>query len=86
MTRLDGRINSTIYSNLKNFLISINYFECNRFFLKVVIFGSVRLLLKIKVTKQIFLKKKPKPVPTDRFRFGFLEKNRFKPVWFGFSV
>jgi len=55
-------------------------------FLGVVIFSSVRLLLKIKVTKQIFFLKKPKPVPTDRFRFGFLDKNRFKPVLFGFSV
>ena len=38
----------------------------------VIIFGSVRFLLK-KITKlkYIFLKKKPKPGQTDRFRFGF---------------
>ena len=30
------------------------------------------------------MKKKPKPGQTDRFRFGFLGKNRFKPVWLGF--
>jgi hypothetical protein len=57
MTRLDGRINSTIYSNLKNFLISINYFECNRFFLEVIIFGSVRFLLKKNNQTNFFLKK-----------------------------
>ena len=33
-----------------------------------------------KITKLNFFLKKPKPVQTDRFRFGFLEKNRFKPV------
>jgi hypothetical protein len=35
------------------------------------------------------LKKKPKPGQTDRFRFSsvrfFKGKNRFKPVWLGFS-
>jgi hypothetical protein len=46
-------------------------------------FGSVRFLSK-KVTKPNFKKKKLKPVQTDRFRFGFLEQNRFKPVWLGF--
>jgi hypothetical protein len=40
----------------------------------VIIFGSVRFLSK-KVTKtNFFLKKKPKPGQTDRFRFG--------SVWF----
>jgi hypothetical protein len=54
-------------------------------------FGSVRFLSK-KVTKPIFFLKKtetePKPVQTDRFRFGsvFKRKNRFKPVWLCFSV
>jgi hypothetical protein len=55
----------------------------------VVIFGSVRLLLKIKVTKQIFFFKKTKTGSNRPVRFGsvgFLDKNRFKPVWFGFSV
>jgi hypothetical protein len=47
----------------------------------VFIFYSVRFLSK-KITKPIFFfKKKPKPVQTDRFRFGFLEQ---KPVWLGF--
>jgi ribosomal protein L7Ae-like RNA K-turn-binding protein len=42
-----------------------------KFFLGVFIFSSVWFLLK-KVTKPNFLKKKtkPKPVQTDRFRFG----------------
>jgi hypothetical protein len=35
-----------------------------------------------KVIKPKFFLKKPKPVQTDRF--GFLDKNRFKPVWLGF--
>jgi hypothetical protein len=52
-------------------------------FVGVFIFGSVRFLSK-KVTKPNFKKKKLKPVQTDRFRFGFLEQNRFKPVWLGF--
>jgi hypothetical protein len=40
----------------------------------------------------IFLKKKPKPGQTDRFRFGFLGQKpvqtglaRFFPVWLGFG-
>jgi hypothetical protein len=33
---------------------------------------------------KIFFLKKQKPVQIDRFRFGFLDKNRFKPVWLGF--
>ena len=43
-------------------------------------FGSV---LSKKVTKPNFLKKKPKPVQTDRFRFGsvFSDKNRFGSVF-----
>jgi len=48
----------------------------------VIIFGSIRFLSK-KITKLNF-KKKPKSIQTDRFRFGFLGKNRFKPVWLGF--
>jgi len=62
--------------------------------LGVIIFGSVRFLSK-KVTKLkfFFFEKKtetePKPGQTDRFRFGsvrfFKGKNRFKPVWLGFS-
>jgi hypothetical protein len=55
--------------------------------LGVIIFGSVLFLSK-KVTKpKFFFKKKPKPGQTDRFRFGsvFYGKNRFKPVWLGFS-
>jgi hypothetical protein len=45
-------------------------------------FGSV--FIKKKVTKLIFFKKtktKPKPVQTNRFQFGFLGQNRFRPVW-----
>jgi hypothetical protein len=53
----------------------------------VIIFGSIRFLSKKKkVTKQKKTETKPKPVQTDRFRFGsfFLDKNRFKLVWLGF--
>jgi hypothetical protein len=48
---------------------------------EVIIFGSVRFLSK-KVTK-LNLKKKPKPVQTDRFRFGFLNKKPVQTVWLG---
>jgi hypothetical protein len=60
----------------------------------VIIFGSVRFLSKkiIKLNFFFFEKKtetEPKPGQTDRFRFGsvrfFEGKNRFKPVWLGFS-
>jgi len=37
----------------------------------VIIFGSVRFLLK-KITKPIFFKKNPKPVQTDWFRVGLV--------------
>jgi uncharacterized protein YneF (UPF0154 family) len=47
----------------------------------VIIFGSVRFLSK-KVTKPN-LKKKPKPVQTDQFRFGLVFFGQ-KPVWLGF--
>jgi hypothetical protein len=47
----------------------------------VFIFGLVRFLSK-EVTKPIFFLKKPKPVQTDRFRFGFLEQ---KPVQTGLA-
>jgi hypothetical protein len=56
----------------------------------VIIFGSVRFLLK-KITKlkYIFLKKKPKPGQTDRFRFGFGSVfsvlAQFFSVWLGFG-
>jgi len=60
----------------------------------IFIFGSIRFLSK-KVTKLkfFFLKKKPKPGQTDRFRFGsgFLGQKpvqtglaRFSRFWFGF--
>ena len=60
----------------------------------VIIFGSVRFLSK-KITKPkfFFLKKKPKPGQTDRFRFGsvFLGQKpvqtdlaRFFRFWLGF--
>ena len=53
----------------------------------VIIFGSVLFLSKKNNQTEIFKKKKPKPGQTDRFRFGsvFYGKNRFKPVWLGFS-
>jgi len=54
----------------------------------VIIFGSVRFLSK-KVTKSnFFLKKKPKPGQTDRFRFCsvFQGKNRFNRFGSVFSV
>jgi hypothetical protein len=47
----------------------------------VVIFGLVWFLSTKKKTKSKFFLKKPKPVQTDLFRFGFLEQ---KPVWLGF--
>jgi len=57
------------------------------------LFDSVRFLLKKKVTKLIFLKKKtktePKPVQTDLFRFGYfrikISSNRPVPVRFGLA-
>jgi hypothetical protein len=58
----------------------------------VIIFSTVQNIFFKKVTK-LKLKKKPKPVQTDRFRFGsaFLEQKpvqtglvRFFPVWLGF--
>jgi len=62
----------------------------------VIIFGSVRFLsTKVTKPKFFFLKKKPKPGQTDRFRFGFFMaktgSNRFGSVfsvlarffWFG---
>jgi hypothetical protein len=57
----------------------------------VIIFGSVRFLLKKKVTKPNFFLKKTKP-NRNRFKptgfgsvwFGFLGKNQFKPVWLSF--
>ena len=61
------------------------------------IFVSVRFLSKEVTKPNFFLKKKtetePKPVQTDRFRFGFLEQKpvqtglaRFFPVWIGFFL
>jgi hypothetical protein len=52
----------------------------------MIIFGSVWFLYKKKVTKTGFLKKKLKPVQTDRFWFDsvILGKNWFKPLWLGF--
>jgi hypothetical protein len=58
----------------------------------VIIFGSVRFLsTKVTKPKFFFLKKKPKPGQTDRFRFGFFMaktgSNRFGSVfsvWLGF--
>jgi len=49
-------------------------FRCTN--LGVIIFYSIRFLSKKKI-KPIFLLKKPKPVQTDRFWFGFLGQ---KPV------
>jgi hypothetical protein len=56
----------------------------------VFIFGSVQFLSK-EVTKLNFFFKKPKPVQTDRFWFGFLEQKpvqtglaRFFRFWLGF--
>jgi hypothetical protein len=54
----------------------------------VIIFCSVRFLLKKSNQTIFFKKKKPKPnrnlfKPTG-FGSGFLDKNRFKLVWFGF--
>jgi hypothetical protein len=46
------------------------------------LFGSI-FIKKNNQTNFFFSKKEPKPVQTDRFRFGFLEQNRFKPVWLG---
>jgi hypothetical protein len=53
--------------------------------LGVIIFGSVRFLSKKSNQTKFFLKKNEtgsnQPVSV---RFGFLDKNRFKPVWLGF--
>jgi hypothetical protein len=56
-------------------------------YLEVVIFISVRFgFYKKKITKtDFFLKKKLKPVQTDRFRFGLVILGT-KPVWLGFPV
>ena len=47
----------------------------------MVIFSSVWFLLKKIIKTCFFKKKKPKPVQTDRFRFGYVQlfwgKNRF---------
>ena len=53
--------------------------------LGVIIFGSVRFLLK-KVTKPkfYFLKKNRNQFKLIGFGSVFYDKNRFKPVWFGF--
>ena len=48
----------------------------------VIIFGSVWFLSKNKNQINFFKKKKPKPVQTDRFRFGFLGQ---KPVQTGLA-
>ena len=58
-----------------------------QFKLGVIIFGSVRFLSKKYNQAGFFLKKtKTESVQTDQLRSGsvILEKNRFKPVWFGF--
>jgi hypothetical protein len=55
-------------------------FRCTN--LGVIIFYSIRFLSKKKI-KPIFLLKKPKPVQTDRFRFGFLGQ---KPVQTGLAL
>jgi len=56
----------------------------------VFIFGSVRFLSKKSNQTEFFFKKKPKPVQTDRFRFGSVRFFRAKTGsnWFGsvFSV
>jgi hypothetical protein len=44
-------------------------------------FGSVFIK---KSNQTDFFLKKPKLVQTDRFRFSFLDKNQFNPVWLGF--
>ena len=74
-------------------ILHLNLRNCfNWFLVGVIIFSSVRFLSK-KITKLklFFLKKKNRnrtetgsnrPVSV---RFGFLGKNRFKPVWLGFS-
>jgi hypothetical protein len=55
----------------------------------VIIFGSVQFLSKKKVIKsKNFLKKNLTETGSNRpvsVRFGFLGKNRLKPVWLGFS-
>jgi len=61
--------------------------------LGVIIFGLVWFLLKKVIkSKFFFLKKKPKPGQTDRFRFGFFREKpvqtdlaRFFRFWLGFS-
>jgi hypothetical protein len=59
----------------------------------VLIFGSVQFLSKEVTKPNLFFFKKPKPVQTDRFRFGFLEQKpvqtglaRIFSVWLGFFL
>jgi hypothetical protein len=65
----------------------------------VIIFGSVQFLSKKSYQTKKKLKKKPKPVQTDRFRFGFLGQKliqiglarfsslaRFSRFWLGFFL
>jgi hypothetical protein len=65
----------------------------------VIIFGSVRFLSKKSYQTKKKLKKKPKPVQTDRVRFGFLGQKlvqiglarfsslaRFSQFWLGFFL
>jgi len=47
-------------------------------------FGSV-FIRKSNQTEIFFLKKKTETGSNDRFRFGFLGKNWFKPVWLGLA-
>jgi hypothetical protein len=72
---------------MKNVFFFINWLVFTYPFIllaiELIIFGSVFFL---KVTKLKKIKTEPKPVQTYRFRFGFLDKNQFKPAWLGFFV
>ena len=65
--------------------------EFGVFFLEVIIFGSVRFLLKKNNYTDFFIKKtktEPKPVQTDRFWFGLFFRTKTGSNQFGtvFSV
>jgi hypothetical protein len=51
-------------------ILSHEWTEVRWFSLGVIIFGSVRFLSKNVTKKNLIEKFKPKPVQTDRFRFG----------------
>jgi hypothetical protein len=75
--------------NIKNLSNRLNYLEeKSSFFISIFWCSFLVRFGFYKKNNQIDLKKtetEPKPVQTNRLRFGFLEQKRFKPVWLVFS-